>query len=99
MNYLEDKLHTHCQEGNYDRIEKILEEGKVDVNVKDFWGWTFLMYACYKGFLKIAKLLLEYGAEVNAKDKNGKNAMDYAKRPYDEFVKLLEEHTKEHTND
>ena len=99
MKYLEHKLRMACQENDYKEAENLLKSRGVDANSKNKKGMTPLMVAFYFGNYEIAKLVLEYGAEVNAKDKNGNNAMDYAKGTYDKFVKLLEEHTKEHTND
>ena len=37
------------------------------------------MYAAEKGHIEIVKLLLDHGADINAKDKDGKTALDLAR--------------------
>ena len=36
-------------------------------------GWTPLMVAAREGYLAIVKILINYGANVNDKNKSGKN--------------------------
>jgi len=59
----------------------------------DCSGYTALIDASEKGEVKTVKFLLEKGAKVNAEDKSGKTALDYAAfygRP--EVVALLKAH-------
>ncbi len=62
-------------------LKKIIASG-VDVNQKDEWGITLLMEICY--YIKspeiIVKIFLENGANANAVDKWGRDALNYAKR-------------------
>ena len=44
------------------------------------YGSTPLHDAARYGYLKIVRLLLEYGANINAKDMFGKTPLDFAKR-------------------
>ena len=54
-------------------------------------GETPLMHAAKKGFLDVAKVLFNGGANVRIKDKNGRTALDYAKRiGHPELVSLLQ---------
>lgn len=46
-------------------------------NIKDINGQTPLMLAIIKGHKEIYKMLLEYGADVNIKDKKGYTVQDY----------------------
>jgi len=47
----------------------------------------------YYGALEIVRLLLERGADVEAKKNDGKTALQYAAQEgHDEIVKLLREH-------
>lgn len=40
-----------------------------DVNIKNDGGHTALHYAASKGWIKIAEILISYGAKINVKDK------------------------------
>ena len=44
---------------------------KANIHQKDKDGWTALHNACSRGFLPVARLLLERGAHVNAQNKMG----------------------------
>ncbi|MBQ5384845.1 MAG: ankyrin repeat domain-containing protein, partial [Treponema sp.] len=57
---------------------KLFVEGGIPVNM--VWkGKTPLMYACeYTNSLEVIRMLIEHGADISAKDENGKSALDYA---------------------
>ncbi|XP_067100698.1 ankyrin repeat and SAM domain-containing protein 3 isoform X1 [Osmerus mordax] len=59
-------LHTACSIGQYDVVSKCIKKGEVNLDNKNFGGWTPLMYAAYIGHDNIANLLLEAGVSVNA---------------------------------
>ena len=46
------------------------------INQSDSWGWTALHWAACYGWVKIACQLLEAGADVNARNSDGKTAAD-----------------------
>lgn len=51
---------------------------------------TALMYACQKGNFEIALMLISAGADINAKDENGKTVLNYAAEGGNtEIMKLL----------
>ncbi len=56
-----------ARKGNLKKIEGLLDAG-TDVNVKTEYGATALFFACDKGYLDIARLLIEKGATVNLSD-------------------------------
>lgn len=62
---------------NYDIVEQLVLEGKstVNVNEKDKFGVTALMFAASKGEFKICKLLLENKASINALSQSGQSAL------------------------
>jgi ankyrin repeat protein len=41
-------------------------------------GWTPLHFACFNGYLPLAKLLIEHGADANVTDRNGATAFHTA---------------------
>ena len=76
---------------NFEIINLFLEAG-ADINAKDSYGRTALMYACqFAGRVELIKLLLDSGADVNAKGVSGYTALYYAMRHNynDEVIQLL----------
>ena len=49
---------------------QILCESKANVNARGTHSWTPLMIAVQKGHIEIAQNLLDFGAEINTKEKN-----------------------------
>ena len=77
---------------SFDRIsvvELLLSKGYCDVNI----GHSHmkpLMFAARDSNTEMVQLLLNYGADKNAKDKNGKIALDYARESGNyETIQLL----------
>jgi len=70
-------------------VELLLSEGFCDVNTGHS-DMKPLMFAARDSNAEMVQLLLSYGADKNAVDKNGKSALDYAKQSgKDEIVELL----------
>jgi ankyrin repeat protein len=63
---------------NFD-IAKILIANKVNVNWKDGFQTSALMYAAAKGNKEMSVLLLDNGADVNANDEKGNTVLSAAK--------------------
>ena len=63
-------MHESILMNNYDIFYLMCDED-VDVNMTDDEGRTPLMIACQAGGTQFVKLLLEFEADQNAKDKNG----------------------------
>ncbi len=70
-----------------EKIEVMLESGIVDVWTKDKDGWTPLHYASRNNSIEIAELLIEKGADVEAKNEWGNTPLDWARS--DEMRALL----------
>lgn len=67
--------------GNIEFITYLLEEKKLDVNkTKRKSGFTPLIQAACYGNIDLVKLLISYGADVDAKDKMELNSIDYARK-------------------
>ena len=61
-----------------------------DIEVANRHGHTCLMIACYKGHFKIAKYLIDIGADVNRKSVKGNTALhDCTESGSLEIMKLL----------
>ena len=64
-----------------EQVVKLIIKAGADVNVKSTLGNTPLMWATRAGNLKITKLLIERGANADDTDKDGNNALHYARNP------------------
>lgn len=74
-----------------DLLQALINAG-ADVNAKDAWGMTALMYAAQSDYAEPdrVKLLLDHGADINARDNKGETALRIARRKGDTaVVKLL----------
>ncbi|KZC14655.1 Ankyrin repeat domain-containing protein 40 [Dufourea novaeangliae] len=68
---LEERLKEAVCFGDIEAVQQLLNIG-VDVNAQNFHnGWTPLHWACKKGYLNIAALLLKNGADKNIKSEKG----------------------------
>ena len=91
--YGDTTLMDAAKRGSYKAVEELLKSG-ADVNAKDEYGATALMYAAfYSGNTETVELLLKHGANVNAKDTdNGTALMSAASGGKTEIAKLLLQH-------
>lgn len=64
----ETPLHTACIAGNLAQVQRLLEQDAVDINAKDFCGWTPLHEAANHGFLSIVEYLINNGADIESCD-------------------------------
>ncbi len=63
-----------ARSGDATAVRRLLALG-ADINAKETYGTTVLMWASLRGHLEVVKVLLEKGADINAKDSGGKNAL------------------------
>jgi hypothetical protein len=64
----ESQLHHCARNGLTTSVKRLLSIRNINVNVKDNWDEvTPLHYAAWNGHIEIARLLLQNGAEVNAR--------------------------------
>ena len=66
----ETQLLRAAHAGNWNRFVKVLPKCP-DVNVRDRYGRTPLILACYQADASIVKALIQHGADVNLADGNG----------------------------
>lgn len=86
-------LHGACHKGNAINVALLLKYGHADPNVRDDFGQSALHHCCapsIPGYPKgpIAKILLDVGAHVNARDKNGQTPLHYAAKTGGESVQI-----------
>ncbi|KJP87631.1 hypothetical protein AK88_02659 [Plasmodium fragile] len=77
-NNLSDPLCRHVVQANLQYIKSALKNNPYLVNKRNSDGLCALHYACDRGYLDIVKVLIEYGADVNADDSFGDTALHIA---------------------
>ena len=79
-----------CESGLISRVRYLLKQGiNVNMTNKDD-GWSLLTIVSQNGNTEVAKLVLEYGADVSFKDSNGWSALMFACRNgWIEIARLL----------
>jgi ankyrin repeat protein len=77
--YGRTQLHHCAENGLTTSVKRLLSIRNINVNVKEDWdGSTPLHWAAWKGHIEIARLLLQNGAEVNAKSNDGSAPLHWA---------------------
>ena len=84
-------LNTAITVSRNKQIVELLLQHKADVNRKDAFNTTPLMYAASAGNIELVGLLLAYGADVQASDGQGNTVLSAAKESKNKaLVKLIE---------
>lgn len=70
-----------AQDGDLQRMKKVLSAKRLNVNVTDSFGWTALMCAAHAGHVETITYLLQHGADTTLRENtSGMTAMDIAKK-------------------
>jgi hypothetical protein len=87
------QLHYYCDKGMSSSVVRMLEMKSIDVEAREGGGedgWTCLHTAAYHGHLDTCHLLIDKGAQVEAKDSGGYTPLHYAAyHGHVEIVRLL----------
>ena len=82
MNETVNKLVMAAQFGREDEVKRLLDAGADPNGKEEGTGWTALHYAAHHakqgGYPEIVRLLVERGADVNAKAKDGTTVLAVA---------------------
>jgi len=79
--------------GYYQIVEFLLSMTKAKIDKADKFCRTPLMLACRNGHVKIASLLIRYGADIKTEDTSGNSALHYASAyGFPECIQLLLNH-------
>lgn len=94
VNEISDAIHTlhYAVRGdNFDIVKYLVEQKGCDVNALDNVNGTPLHDAAYRGNLKIARYLLQHGANAEARNKLNHKAIDDAReKHHTDVVQCLE---------
>lgn len=86
-----------AEKGHLDNVKLLLNDGKVDVNHQNNYGYTALIEAVAlrdgsEVYQKIIRELLNHGADPSIKDNYGKTAQDYAQeKGYGNMLRMIQE--------
>ncbi len=96
VKYQDATILTAALKGDVNTLKALLEKGVSPNTIDQIGGETPLMYAMGRNHFECAKLLLEFGANDNIKDKNGHTVFDVIKDRLD-MLELIEKYgTKKH---
>lgn len=77
--YIDHLLSQLIQYDQIDIIKKLIPRVS-NINYKDEWGNTALMFASFKGQIEIVKLLVDSGADINIQNNEGNTALYLASK-------------------
>lgn len=73
---LNDLLYTASRQGNTEAVSSLIKKGIKNVNIKDDRGNTPLHIAALNAHIELAILLIEQGADINAKNNESNTPID-----------------------
>lgn len=68
-------LHRACEAGDKTEVYRLLQDPNINIELMNDEGATALHVACKKGFGEIVWLLIEYNANVNSHDNEGRTPL------------------------
>jgi ankyrin repeat protein len=83
------ELISTAKRGDVREVERLIRIG-IDLDIRDNWGWTALIWASFYNHGEVVKLLIEAGVNLNIRDNAGRTALIRASSWNNiELVKLL----------
>lgn len=89
MNEEEKQFLNACEKGDYGYVSDVLNHNKSFANLKDEYGDSALIKAIHSEKKNIVKLLIENGADVNARSNTGGTALIAATGAYNEDIEIV----------
>lgn len=83
----ENPLIQSAKRGGSSSVKKYIKSGEYDINDRDSYQRTALMWSCLNKFLMVSKILIDAGADVNLVDKDHRTALMMSYTP--KTIKLL----------
>ncbi len=85
-------LHLAAKSGQLNIVKAIIDKDRTNLDFMDSFGWTPLTYAARNGFIDVVEFLVQNGANLNHKTKDGETALNLAMESGNEkmIVKLKE---------
>ncbi|XP_076084407.1 uncharacterized protein LOC143055150 [Mytilus galloprovincialis] len=71
------KLTTAARDGDIEALKLCLQNG-ADIDYRDGYGWTALMFAAWDGHLEICRLLIDTGCKIDTTSGRGWTALMWA---------------------
>jgi methionyl-tRNA formyltransferase len=75
-------LWESCESGDHEKFEYAIKKVE-DINFTNPRNWNAIIIATYNGHLRIVERLIELGADINSKNKNGTTLLMYALSYYE----------------
>lgn len=84
-----DKLVNAIRVGNLDKVKFLINKG-IEINFKDYCGWSFLIFAIEANKKEIVQFLIEKGIDINNVAENDQTPIMWAAQSgQKEIVKML----------
>jgi ankyrin repeat protein len=85
-----EKFRELCSIGDLELVQQYYQQNKPDVlSSNKMNGWTCLHWACKRNHYDVVKYLLEVGAQVDAKNFDGRTAQSYANSQISKLISPL----------
>ncbi|XP_063400743.1 ankyrin repeat and BTB/POZ domain-containing protein 1-like [Mytilus trossulus] len=68
-------LFASCKRGDLQKVQYLVEQKEIELNVRDKWDSTPLYYVCLCGYEELVKYLLEKGAKCQANTFDGERCV------------------------
>ena len=68
-------LHRACETGDETEVSRLLQDPNINIEFMNEEGATSLHTACKKGHFRVVTILLDYNANVNSRDNEGRTPL------------------------